>query len=100
MNRFDSLGVLHRKRGDCRNSITAVGRERFQIRHHARAAARIESGDGQKNGRNGNSLRVEMAHDWLSRASFREENSRSRFVGAEFSWLAPENARHLRMYAH
>jgi hypothetical protein len=40
-----------------------------------------------------------MAHDGLFFASFREENSRSRFAGANFSEFAPENARHLRMYA-
>jgi hypothetical protein len=42
---------------------------------------------------------MKVAHDGLSCASFREENSRSRFTCANLFSLAPENARHLRMYA-
>jgi len=33
-------------------------------------------------------------------ASSFEQNSRTRFTGANVSSLAPKNVRHLRMYAH
>jgi hypothetical protein len=40
-----------------------------------------------------------MAHDRSFFASFREQNSRTRFAGASFFLFAPKSVRHLRMYA-
>jgi hypothetical protein len=77
-----------------------VGRKSFQIRRNTRAAAGIEARDRQQNRRHGDALFVKMAHVGLSLASFRDENSRSRSPVRNLFALAPENARHLRMYAH
>jgi hypothetical protein len=74
-------------------------RECFQIRANTCAATWIKSRDRQQNWRCCDSLSMQMAHVGLSYASFGEENSRSRLPGGEDLDLAPENGRHLRMYA-
>jgi hypothetical protein len=51
VNGFDALRVLHRERSDRGDAVAAVRGESFQISSRARAAGRIETGDGEKNWR-------------------------------------------------
>src|SRR6202030_901051 len=63
--------------------VAAVRCESFQIRANTRPATRIKSRNRQQNRSCRDSLSMEMAHDVLSFASIREENSRSRLPGRE-----------------
>lgn len=90
VHRFDSLCVLHRHCRDCRHSIAPIRCKRLQVCRYSRAATWIEARNGQENGRDGDGLSMKMTHLVLSFASFPEENSRTRFAGANVLPLRTE----------